>query len=149
MRREILGLVILITAMWTQESYACSTSQGAWKPHVESLQLTARKYTNMKNPLLPDIDGPDWGHHVEIGPCVSFMKRAYLDSQWYFDSAYKKVMEVGLHYTLGVRVADWLDVTYVHHSYHSADRLNVYGRENQYGLADSFGFQINFITGGK
>lgn len=140
---KIIGIIFAV--LLSAPAFACDKLSNKWTPRIESLELSAMQILNYKNPLLADIDGPDWGHEVMMSPCVSFLKIGYLESKWYFDSAYQKVMQVGLYYDLGVRVTPWLDIVARHHSWHSADESNSFGDDSDYGLKDSIGIKIKFL----
>lgn len=141
----LIGLLsgILLGFVWSSPAEG---KESSWGLGVKQVDFSYEKFLNKKSPLLPDIPTNDWSHRVSISPQLTFLKAGFFDSTWYCDTAYKKVMEAGLHFDLGIRVSEWLAVSYAHWSYHSTDRGNSMDAwtERNYGLEDSIKATLSF-----
>lgn len=116
---------------------------------VYKLDITYGKLFNNKDPMLPDIPNENWGEAVTIESGVRFW-RGYLDLMPHFETAYSKVISVGLKYSLGWQATCYLSVEYEHWSRHSADRRNSYAVTSTdtvtgYPLKDSVSIRISAV----
>lgn len=123
---------------------------------VYKLDLTYQKIYHNSDPMVPDIQHRNWGDAVGLEVGVQTW-RFYLDANPHFESAFGKVVTVGLLFHTGLQLTSWLDLEYTHHSRHSADRTNsTYDadrfdadstRPTGYPLWDSIGIRIHFVPG--
>jgi hypothetical protein len=140
-----IGLHIMMVVMYSCIGSIKAKGEPAnYSLGVREVAVTWQKIANKRTPLQPDIRSADWGDHVAVEPSLYFLKRGFFDSEWYFDTAFKKVTEVGLKFDMGVSVFSWADILYTHWSYHSADKLNSYNNVKGYGLEDYVGVRLRF-----
>ncbi len=96
--------------------------------------------------MLPDIESKDWSTAVTFESGIETdNKRFYLAPVFHFESAYSKVVAVGLQFEAGLRVYPWLNLMAQHHSRHAADRENGSGSVTRYPLYDTIGVRIKFV----
>lgn len=116
---------------------------------VRGVDVTWQKLVNRKDPLQPNIPSPKdggWEDHVAVSPKIEFLKYGFFDSEWYYDSAYQKVQEVGLKIDAGVHVGPWFDLLYNHESIHSCDTTNAYNDRKDYELRDAVGIRVHLYA---
>lgn len=139
----------VLGALFTM-AFSCQSNA---EPRVYKLDLTYQKLFHNSDPMVPEIRHKDWGDAVGIETGIS-AGRWYLEANPHFESAYSKVMTVGLLFNTGFDLTNWLAFEWTHHSRHSADRQNAYADEpNQqttaYPLKDAVGVRLQFIPNAR
>lgn len=116
------------------------------KAEVTELSLDYRKMKDKRDPYFPDKT--DWTNYVGLNWGVRGYKLLFWDNQVFFYGDDAQVRKVGWHFTSGVHVTDFIDLTYHHESEHSADM----GRYEEPGivkprfpLENSYGVRFNFL----
>ncbi len=115
---------------------------------VYQLDLSFAKIQHNSDPMLV-LPHKAWSDAVNIDIGVQ-AGRWYLHANPHFESAYSKVMTVGLLFHTGFELTRWLDVEWTHHSRHTADGANSYTdnpkpQSARYPLYDSFGLRVHFV----
>lgn len=113
---------------------------------VTELSLDGRK---MKDARLPYFPGKtDFENYVGLNVRVQGWKFIFTDLNAYFYGDEAQVRYVGLKFTSGFHLNEYVDINYHHESSHSADQARndpLYPDRAKFPIENSFGFRINFI----
>lgn len=110
-----IGIVagIILGCVWATDADAA--------PKVYKLDLSYGKIIHNADPMMYEVGHNDWTTNVRLQAGIE-SGRWFLEPHFHFESAYSKVMSVGLFFKTGLRITDNVDVSWIHHSRHIADR---------------------------
>lgn len=134
---KFYSVAVRLYIVWILMVVVSLTWCGRADAKVSQLSLELKRMPFNRDFLFPDRT--EWEFETSLLMDVS-IGRWFMESDLTGRTAGSRYRYVGWQYTTGLRVAEWLDVIWDHHSEHAID----YERA-KFPVRDGYGIRLNFV----
>lgn len=156
--RNLTWFILLYAAQPTIIAYGDSypykqqNSRGFHLLDLDSFSMTAAKFGDNRDPMLPQQQQGDWTGRAAAEFNLRLAEVFYWNNNVHTEGVSAQVKTVGWHWELGLHASKYLDFFYEHHSRHVMegsspqyiDPSTGIATDQKYPVEDSYGIRLKF-----